>query len=212
MRVESRPNDKIALLLDDGFVRSALTQSRPEPIVSSDEIVQVCERILDHQRLANGSLYRIFYYDSLPYDGTVTNPMDGFQTNYKTSPLGIANKRLIEELEQESDFAVRRGVLLRQGFKIKQRSLQEIASTRRAIEPKDLIPDFKQKGVDIRIGLDMARIALNRLVDILVLVTGDSDFVPVMKFARTEGLKVYLVTFGRRVRPELRAHADCVPS
>lgn len=49
-----------------------------------------------------------------------------------------------------------------------------------------------QKGVDIRTGLDIARIAVKRIVDIIVLVTGDSDFVPVMKFARTEGIKVYL--------------------
>ena len=38
-----------------------------------------------------------------------------------------------------------------------------------------------QKGVDIRIGLDIARIAVKHIVDIIVLVTGDSDFVPVMK-------------------------------
>jgi uncharacterized LabA/DUF88 family protein len=67
-----------------------------------------------------------------------------------------------------------------------------------------------QKGVDIRIGLDMAWIALKRIADALVLVTGDSDFVPVMKFARREGLKVYLEAMGHGVRRELKAHADRV--
>jgi uncharacterized LabA/DUF88 family protein len=67
-----------------------------------------------------------------------------------------------------------------------------------------------QKGVDIRIGLDIAWISLKRVVDVLVLVTGDSDFVPVMKFARKEGLKVYLETMGHGVRRELKAHADYV--
>src|SRR5262249_19370190 len=145
--------------------------------------------------------------------GIAINPMNAYRTNYRTNPLGIANRELIDGLEQEADFAVRRGVLLRQGWKIKQTSLRAIAQVNgRPVQPRDLVPDFKQKGVDIRIGLDMARIALNRLVDILVLVTGDSDFVPVMKFSRAQGLKVYLVTFGRRVRPELKAHADCVLS
>jgi uncharacterized LabA/DUF88 family protein len=69
-----------------------------------------------------------------------------------------------------------------------------------------------QKGVDIRIGLDIAWISLKRVVDILVLVTGDSDFVPVMKFARKEGLKVYLETMGHGVRRELKAHADSTAS
>ena len=53
-----------------------------------------------------------------------------------------------------------------------------------------------QKGVDIRIGLDIAWISLKRVVDVIVLVTGDSDFVPVMKFARKEGLKVILSPMG----------------
>ena len=61
-----------------------------------------------------------------------------------------------------------------------------------------------QKGVDIRIGLDIAWISLKRVVDVLVLVTGDSDFVPVMKFARKEGLKVYLETMGHQSSRQLR--------
>jgi uncharacterized LabA/DUF88 family protein len=62
----------------------------------------------------------------------------------------------------------------------------------------------------IRIGLDIAWISLKRVADILVLVTGDSDFVPVMKFARKEGLRVYLHPMGHPVRRELKAHADFI--
>jgi uncharacterized LabA/DUF88 family protein len=65
-----------------------------------------------------------------------------------------------------------------------------------------------QKGVDLRIGLDIAWISVKRMVDVLVLVTGDSDFVPAMKFARKEGLRVYVATMGHPVRRELKAHAD----
>ncbi len=212
VQVKSRSNDRIAVLLDGGFVRRVLTQARTNQILNPADVVEVCERILSHERLNCGLLYRIFYYDAMPYDGVAINPMDGFSTNYRTTALSIANHHLIDGLEQEPDFAVRRGVLLRQGWKIKQNALRHIARGGRPIQAKDLVPDFKQKGVDIRIGLDIARIALNRLVEIMVLVTGDSDFVPVMKFARTEGLKVYLVTFGKSVRPELKAHADCVLS
>jgi len=41
-------------------------------------------------------------------------------------------------------------------------------------------------------------------------VTGDSDLVPAMKFARREGIKVYLKALGHPVRRELKAHADLV--
>ena len=72
------------------------------------------------------------------------------------------------------------------------------------------MPDLVQKGVDIRIGLDIAWISLKRTYDVLVLVTGDSDFIPAMKFARREGLKVYVEPMGHGIRRELRAHADFV--
>jgi uncharacterized LabA/DUF88 family protein len=212
MQVKARPNDRIAILLDGGFVRIALSRGRTDSAITSAEVVEMCQGILEHARLRDGLLYRVFYYDAMPFDGTVTNPMDGFKINYKNSALSISNRELINGLEQEHDFAVRRGVLLRQGWKIKKRSLMDITQNRRAVAARDLVPDFKQKGVDLRIGLDMAQIALKRLVEILVLVTGDSDFVPVMKFARTEGLKVYLATLGRTIRPEMRSHADCVLS
>ena len=55
---------------------------------------------------------------------------------------------------------------------------------------------MEQKGVDLRIGLDIATSALRCVVSILVLVSGDSDLVPAMKFARIEGLKVYVEASG----------------
>jgi uncharacterized LabA/DUF88 family protein len=67
---------------------------------------------------------------------------------------------------------------------------------------------MEQKGVDLRIGLDIATLSLRRIADTAVLVTGDSDLVPAMKFARREGLRVYLQSLGHYVRRELKAHAD----
>jgi len=68
----------------------------------------------------------------------------------------------------------------------------------------------QQKGVGMKIGLDLAWIALKRIVDAIVLIAGDADFVPALKFARKEGLRVYLETLGHSVRRELKAHADVV--
>ena len=69
---------------------------------------------------------------------------------------------------------------------------------------------MEQKGVDLRIGLDIATIALRQVVDVLVLVSGDSDLVPAMKFARAQGLRVYIEALGNPVRREMNAHADFV--
>jgi uncharacterized LabA/DUF88 family protein len=45
-------------------------------------------------------------------------------------------------------------------------------------------------------------------VNVIVLVTGDSDFVPAMKFARREGAQIFLVSCGHALRPDMREHSD----
>ncbi len=46
-----------------------------------------------------------------------------------------------------------------------------------ALVPDDVKYDVKQKGVDMRIGLDIASLCFKKQVDQIVLVAGDSDFV-----------------------------------
>lgn len=58
--------------------------------------------------------------------------------------------------------------------------------------------------------MDMARLALREQVRAVVVVTGDSDFVPAFKFVRTEGVRVILEPLGHNVRLELKQHADLV--
>ncbi len=52
-------------------------------------------------------------------------------------------------------------------------------------------PKFKQKGVDMRIGLDIASITAKKLCSKIVLISGDTDIVPAMKIARKAGVHVY---------------------
>ena len=76
----------------------------------------------------------------------------------------------------------------------------------------DLVSNIRQKGVDMMIGIDMTTLAIKRLVSTVVIVSGDSDLVPAMKLARTEGLRVYLATLGETTRPELKIHTDLILS
>ena len=77
------------------------------------------------------------------------------------------------------------------------------------LSDEDFVPDFEQKGVDMRIGLDMADIARNKIVARLILITGDTDCIPAMKFARKAGLQVALVELpDQHLAPELLWHTD----
>ena len=52
--------------------------------------------------------------------------------------------------------------------------------------------DINQNGVDMKIGIDITSLALTRMVNQTVLVSGDGDFVPAAKLARREGIEVIL--------------------
>jgi uncharacterized LabA/DUF88 family protein len=166
--------------------------------------------ILAKPSLVGKELFRAYYYDAPPLDGKAKNPINGSIVNFSTSIQSSQNRGLIDSLELQPNFAVRRGVLVLAGWKLGKNALRILAQKPRPITANDIVPNMTQKGVDIRIGLDMAWLALRGFVQNLVLVTGDSDFVPVMKFARREGLRVYLESMGHGVRRELKAHADIV--
>ena len=60
----------------------------------------------------------------------------------------------------------------------------------------------------MRIGMDIAALALKKHAQIIVLVTGDSDFVPAMKFARREGAQLFLAPLGHRIKDAMYEHSD----
>ncbi len=120
------------------------------------------------------------------------------------------NVSLHQLLEVEPDFALRMGESAIHGWTIGNAALTSMAKSPRALAPKDMVPNIEQKGVDLRIGLDIARLALRQMVSSIVVVTGDSDLVPAFKFARREGCRVYLDHMGHGVKRELKVHADLI--
>jgi len=72
----------------------------------------------------------------------------------------------------------------------------------------DVKYEVRQKGVDMRIGLDIASMAFKKQVDQIILVAGDSDFVPAAKLARREGLDFILDPMWASIRDDLHEHID----
>lgn len=143
-------------------------------------------------------LQRILYYDCAPYTGKAKRPVSGTEHQFQGSDAWL------HDLERREHFAVRRGVLKFRGWVPKT---SPVGSTR--LTDADFNPSFVQKGVDMRIGLDMANYAQTRAVNILSLVTNDTDCVPAMKYARRAGLQITLVHLTNcQPAPELCAHSD----
>ena len=80
------------------------------------------------------------------------------------------------------------------------------------LEDDDFELDLKQKGVDMKIGIDIASLAYKKLVDQIILVSGDADFVPAAKLARREGIDFVLDPMWNHIRPDLNEHVDGIRS
>ena len=206
-------NPRFAILLDGGFVTKILTKKNHRFPVASD-IVAETTRIANIDALKGHDLFRIYYYDAPPATGTLTNPLNRTTFNLQTTPSYNQHFTLIQQLEMSQNFAVRKGEANVMKWKVGDKALKDMLKNptkHPKLGPQDLVPNIKQKGVDLRIGLDIALLALRQFVQVIVVVAADSDFIPAFKFARREGVRVFLDHLGSpRVRADLKIHTDLV--
>ena len=76
------------------------------------------------------------------------------------------------------------------------------------LKEDDITLAIKQKGVDMRIGIDIASVSYKKQVQRIVLISGDSDFVPAAKLARREGIEFILDPMWAPIKPDLQEHID----
>jgi uncharacterized LabA/DUF88 family protein len=200
---------KFGILLDGGFVRAKL-QVRLGHFPLPEDVLRLNRHLCAHERLSGCELFRAYFYDAPPLGGVHAHPLGRRAQNFGRHPDHAGSRTLLDGLAKSPDMAVRRGEVVMRGWRLRREALEEMRASVRALRPEDFAPEIEQKGVDLRIGLDVAWLAVRHIVDIIVLVTGDSDFVPAMKFARREGVRVYLAPLGHPVRPGLVEHSDFV--
>lgn len=80
------------------------------------------------------------------------------------------------------------------------------------LKEDDVFLSIRQKGIDMKIGVDITTLALKKFVDCIVLFSGDSDFVPAAKLARREGIDFILDPMRANVEPQLFEHIDGLKS
>ncbi len=199
---------KYAVLIDGGYAKRKIG-SGANPAKAAD-----FKRLVDHLStlvpLDEMRLHRVYYYDSAPLTTSHEKPLSGGTVDFGAEPMVARSRRLFEELAQQPFTALRLGELSFEGWEVNQKKLDRAQGDAVQISASDLKPSISQKGVDMRIGMDIAALTLKKQVHAIVLVSGDSDFVPAMKFARREGLHLFLVPLGQRVRPIMLEHSDLV--
>ena len=159
-------------------------------------------------------LGRILFYDALPYTGKGEHPING-PLDFSQTPLVARKQQFLQTLRVTPELSMRLGRSAWQAgqWQLDASKLGELVAgeiTVDDIKSGDIYPDIRQKGVDMYLGLDIATIAYKKQADRLVLVANDADYVPAVKLAREEGIKVILDPLWTRAAEDLREHVDYV--
>lgn len=205
---------QVAFLIDGGFLEKkfkSLTKNFPMP----QQVLDICHLAMGDQEFNYDQLFRIYYYDCEPFEGTATHPITGLQIDFSTSRVFSRKSAFLRALKLMPRVAFRSGTLSLDGWNIPPSRIKSVIKKigqGASLTDQDIVPNFSQKKVDIKIGLDMAWLSSKRIVEKIVLITSDSDFVPAMKTARKEGVMIYLLHFWHNVKEELKEHCDGIIS
>lgn len=212
---------RTAILVDGGFYRkrAAYLWGKKSPEERANELSAYCNaHIRDSKELKDERyLYRIFYYDCPPLQKTVYHPLLKKNIVFGKSDTYSWTNDFYAELKQKRKFALRLGILSddRAGFTLDQEKLKKLCAGAISISDlseKDFNINFEQKGVDMRVGLDIASLSYKKNVDQIILISGDSDFVPAAKLARREGIDFILDPMWAKITDDLFEHIDGLKS
>lgn len=210
--------ENVAILVDGGFYQrraKSLWGDKPaEDRVA--ELMDYCHRHL-HSKHENCRLYRIFYYDCPPIEQNVYHPLLKKDVCLKKKPLYTYMSTFHDTLKCQRKVALRMGKLASNDLRYvltpeAQKKLLRGSLAVDDLTEQDFTLNTEQKGVDMRIGLDISSMAFKQQVTRIILISGDSDFVPAAKLARREGIDFILDPMDAKISDDLSEHIDGIRS
>lgn len=158
-------------------------------------------------------LYRVFVYDAPPAAWIGHTALTRRAIELAETPVAKWRRDFHDALKGLRKVALRMGEvpIAHAHWQLRPRALKALINGKRqwsALSDEDFKLDLRQKGVDMRLGLDIASLAYKRLVSQIVLVSGDADFVPAAKLARREGIDFVLDPMWATIRADLYEHID----
>lgn len=221
---------KVAILVDGGFYRKQALFHFGEktPKGRADELVKYCRKHLinrsnykvikdsngeTHRKYQINDLYKIFYYDCPSISKTLYHPLLRKNVDFSKTETYQWMNDFLDFLIHKRKLALRLGILADKtaSYGLKEDIIKKVFSGKLKLEDiteKDFTLILRQKGVDMKIGIDITTLAYKKLVDQIVLISGDSDFVPAVKIARREGIDFIVDSMGHNITNDLIEHID----
>lgn len=143
--------------------------------------VRIDYRLLPVKLSSEVDLLRTYLYSSLPYQSYP--PTEDETTRYHRRRRFFSSLRMLPRITVKLGRTERRG------------------------ENPDGTPHFEQKRVDILLAVDLVKLSADGHIQQAILVAGDSDFIPAVAAAKSEGVIVKLY-HGAGVHQDLLEEVD----
>jgi len=209
--------DKVAILVDAEFFIKQFRRHEKNDATPEEMAKRLHSLCIGHLRHRNNdrrdNLYRIIVYDCPPMTKKVHHPITNRAIDLSRTNTAKSRLEFHSELKKLRKVALRLGHIDEDNasWTVTPSALRDILRKRRTVDDlKEHEVNYigRQKAVDMKIGLDIASLALKRMVDKIILIAGDSDFVPAAKLARREGIDFVLDPMWKTVKPDLLEHID----
>lgn len=186
---------RIAILIDWENIRKQVFEVASDPnglnksvsYNNPDNVLKFAKAFIEPDE----EIYRIYIYLSRPLEKTMWG---GQEVDFSNEPAYKFGVRFIENISKRDLVAIRKGKLQYRGPKPNGKH------------------DLIQKQVDMLMGLDISHLAFYHLVDRMLILSYDTDFVPALKIARTHGIQM-CVGYCKDIQnlnDEVKSHSDFI--
>jgi uncharacterized LabA/DUF88 family protein len=191
--------DRAGIFIDGGYLQKILKNRFASPkidlVTFSDELCGAQERL------------RTYFYDCLPFQSGV--PTDEEKEIYRKKQSYFHALGLLPRFE------VRQGRLARRSINFKEVERPDgstfylaCSDADPAYDSKNVVVKFEQKGIDTLVGIDVTGLSVRRSITTVILVAGDSDFIPSIRVAKDEGMLIRLAYHDSAIHKDLLQLAD----
>jgi uncharacterized LabA/DUF88 family protein len=162
------PSDNVAVFIDGGYIRANLKKYYGEPRIDfeklSDELCGNCKR------------FRTYYYMAPPYQSDPST----IDERCKKADYD----RFIEHLKRLSRFMIREGYLQKRPHpKCINCGTSQFPNCSKCGTQLPF-KMFEQKGVDVKLSIDLTQISASKRIDRAIIVSADGDFAPAIEQAK----------------------------
>jgi uncharacterized LabA/DUF88 family protein len=210
---------KTAILIDGGFFvkryKHICNDNNPDPKKIAKDLFKICTQHLSQKITGKDAvyseLYRIFYYDCVPFDKKHHHPLSKRSIDFSKTEQYKFQTEFHAELKKMRKIALRLGTLYESGWRFRPHIVDKLINRKISIDDitdDDIYFEFRQKQVDMKIGIDIASLTLKKQVNQIILISGDSDFVPAAKLARRDGIDFILDPMWNTIKSDLHEHVD----